>query len=311
MKNIGRFKQTTNRKDMNTMKTVTAGKIIHSLSFDDYLEIKAVNASLLVHAIHSWKQFLWVRSNGFRPKTDTETGTALHTFVERMPDKDFGELYAVMPNYRLYPENATGTGKPSTSRTAWVKDQEAAYDPGGRQVLTQQQYDRAERMAKAVKANPAAMQLIDDSGKELSVIAEINGVLCKGRVDGLNGSTMWDVKTTNDIARHRFGQTAANLKYVLKMAFYLRLLSAVGIEIDRVVLIAIQDSIPREDGGYNEAPDCCVYEIPMIALENQMSSIDRLLNEYVDCMSSNQWPGCSDGDLVVPNWSMEETDLVD
>jgi hypothetical protein len=286
----------------------------HGESFSDYQQRTELNASLLKHAFKSWKQFKWVRERGFKPKADTRLGTALHSFVELLPVEKFQDVFVVMPDFPKSPENVDAKGKPSTSsNTKWVREQKAAFyaDNDEGMILERSQYDRAVRMLESIQANGHAMELIENAQKEVTVSAEINGVACKGRLDGLTLNGFWDVKTSRDIAPHRFGRTAADLGYLFQLAFYWRLLAANGMEAERVDIIAVQDPIARDDGRWNEAPDCCVYSVSMVAIENQFLRIDKLLEEYSECERTNVWPGCPDGELDVPLWSMTEEELVD
>lgn len=298
-----------------------------SVPFEQYQHWPQLNASLLVHAFKSWRQFEFARRVGWRPKTDTRVGSALHSMVELLPVEKFQDLFTVMPDFAHSPDNVTNgrtlkdgtvTGqKPSSSSTTkWVKDQERSFlDQAvvdGRDVLKRSEYKRALRMLESIQRNSQAMDLIMHSRRELSLLATLSGVECKGRTDGVDGFALWDLKSTADIAPHAFGRTAANLRYVFKMAFYWRLLAANGIECDQVFLIAVQDARPHKDTGeYSDAADCAVYEIPMVAIENQMANIDRLLREFQECEQSGEWPGVPNGDLHIPNWAMEEAELVD
>lgn len=288
---------------------------MEGVSFVDYQQWPQLNASLLVHAWKSWRQFDHVKRFGYQPKTDTTVGTAMHGLAECLPLDNFDDLFVVMPDYKTSPENVTATtGKSSTSRTNWVKDQESAFlaEHEGREVLSVADRNRCRRMLYAIERNEEAMGLITSSIRELSLRGELSGVDCKGRLDGVNvtRNCFWDLKTTRDVSARGFGKTAANLHYLFKMAFYWRLLEQTGVEADSVKFIAVQDSVPLGDGTYNEAADCAVYDIPLIALENQFPEIDRLLNEYRQCLADDRWPGVPNGLLHIPNWAMHEVELV-
>lgn len=287
--------------------------IANGLPWLEYLKLEYINASLLVHANKSWKQFQWVRQHGFQPKTDTRIGTALHSLVELLPVEKFQDLYHIMPDFARSPENVTDKGAPSTSpNTTWAKSQRETFQAEhDGLILDRTEHKRALRMLESIQANSHAMELIDESRKEVTVTGELNGVMCKGRLDGLRKDGFWDLKSTNNIAAHRFGKTAADLGYLFKLAFYWRLLDINGDEPEEVDLIAVQDPKPRADGQWNEAPDCCVYSVPLVAIENQMQKVERLLEEFKECERSGVWPGCPDGELVVPLWAMEESELVD
>ena len=282
--------------------------------FTDYQGWPQINASLLVHAFKSWRQFAYVKQHGYQPKTDTRVGTALHAITECLPLERFDELFVVMPDYKKSPDNVTSEGKRSYSRTGWVKDQEEAFIAAnqGREVLSVADRNRCRRMAHAISQNAEAMELITGSLREVSLSGEISGVPCKCRIDGirLKERCLWDLKTTRDIGDRAFGRTAANLRYTFKLAFYWLMLKNHGVEADEVKLIAVQDAVPLGDGSFNEAADCCIYDVPMIAIENQFPEIDRLLGEYQHCVLMDSWPGVPNGPLYIPNWAMNEIELV-
>lgn len=279
--------------------------------FADYQRKPAINASTLVHALKSWRQFNWVRRMGYRPKVSTVVGHTTHTLVESFPVDRFNELFAVMPDFKKHPDNVTAEDKPSTGRTSWVRQQEkdwAANEP--RELITPSEAHRVRRMLQAIEAHREAAALIAASDREVSVYAELFGVPCKGRIDGLQGPTLWDLKTTRDVSAHSFGRDCANLRYVLRLSFYWMLCRELGRTIEEVKIIAAQDSRPLEDGTYNQPSECVIYTVPMIAIENQIDQIHRLLLGYKECLRTGEWPGVPDGPLEIPNWAMSEEELV-
>lgn len=287
---------------------------MESILFADYVKWPGVNASLLVHAVKSWRQFEYVRRLGYQPKTDTRVGTALHSLAECLPVDKFDTMFVTMPDYKVSPDNVTSTGKSSTSRTAWVKEQEAAFvaKHQGAEIMTVAEKKRCQRMLHAIQRNDRAMELITRSTLECSLRGGLHGVDCKGRLDGIDiaNNGFWDIKTTRNASAIPFGKTAANLRYLFKMAFYWLLLREHGMQAATVEFIAVQDSVPLGDGSFNEAADCAVYDIPLIALENQFPEIERLLHEYQQCEKADKWPGIPDGPLHIPNWSMHEPTLI-
>lgn len=304
---------------------------IRGLSFAQYLEIDAVNPSLLVHALDSWKQFDYVRRHGYEPATDTRFGSALHGMVELLPSYHFDELFSTMPDFSRHADNLTADGKPSNRRTKWVERQEEEYriaaEAEGKELLNRTEVDRCRRMLASIESCPEAMRYIDGADKEVTLVARLDGVMCKGRPDGYDadlhhlryiyherhGGVLWDMKTTPTLTR--FGRTAADLHYLLKMEFYRRLLAANGKQVSEVKLIAVLDSKRRQsDGEYNHCPDCVVYDVPMIALDNQTQRINKLLDEYKECERTGNWPGMSRGEeipLEIPLYSMSDDFLED
>ena len=285
--------------------------MIQTETAEEYRAAWGLNASTLVHALKSWKQFRYVQQHGYRPKVSTAVGSGLHTLVECWNMDVFDSMFAVMPNFKRHPDNVTKAGNPSRSVTDWSRTQEEAFEANeDREIITEAEARRIRRMVQAIEDHKEAAHLIASSQREVSVYANLWGVDCKGRLDGICGDVLWDLKTTRDVTPGRFGKDAANMRYVLRLAFYWLLLRECGREINEVKVIAVQDSKPLEDGTYNEAPECVVYNVPMIAIENQVDVIQRLLGEYRACVLEDSWPGIADGELVIPNWSMGEEELV-
>ena len=284
---------------------------IRQESAEQYRAAPGLNASTLVHALKSWKQFRYVQQHGYRPKVSTAVGSGLHTLVECWNLDVFDSMFGVMPNFKRHPDNVTKAGNPSRSATDWSRAQEEAFQANeDREIITEAESRRIRRMVQAIEDHKEATHLIASSQREVSVYANLWGVDCKGRLDGICGDVQWDLKTTRDVTPGRFGKDAANMRYVCRLAFYWLLLRECGREINEVKIIAVQDSKPLEDGTYNEAPECVVNNVPMIAIENQVDVIRRLLGEYQDCQLQDRWPGIADGPLVIPNWSMGEEELV-
>ena len=283
-------------------------------SAEQYRAAPGLNASTLVHALKSWKQFRYVQQHGYRPKVSTAVGSGLHTLVECWNMDVFDSMFSVMPDFKKHPDNVRDDGQRSYHKTGWVRAQEEGFEVAakemGLELVTTAESRRIRRMIHAIEEHKEAAHLIASSQREVSVYANLWGVDCKGRLDGICGDVLWDLKTTRDVTPGRFGKDAANLRYVFRKAFYWLLLRECGREINEVKIIAVQDSKPLEDGTYNEAPECVVNNVPMIAIENQVDVIRQKLGEYRACVLEDSWPGIADGELVIPNWSMGEEELV-
>lgn len=285
--------------------------MIKQETWGEYRAAPGINASLLVHAMKSWRQFRYVQEHGYRPKVSTVVGSGAHTLVEAWNMDVFHQLFAVMPDFKRSPDNVTKAGNRSRATTDWSRQQEEAFRANeSREILTEKEAKRIRRIVMAIGDHKEASHLIASSEREQSVYAEIRGVQCKGRVDGLCGRTLWDLKTTRDVTPGVFGSDAANKRYVLRLAFYWLLLREQMRPIEQVKIIACQDSRPLEDGTYNEVAECVVVNVPMIALENKVDQVYQLLDGYKWCLKRHEWPGVPDCDLVIPNWDMTEPELV-
>lgn len=284
------------------------------LTFPDYLARPEMSGSTMAHGLTSMKQLKHVIDHGYQiPASVTRAGTALHSIVEFLPEGRFDEYFVVQPDYHLSPDNATGNGKPSTSKnTVYVKEMVESFAASEtREVLTRAEYTRIVRMLRAISANDEAMRLIKDAQRELSVFGEIDNLPCKGRVDGLSCSgTQWNLKTTNCIIKRQFLNLASRLHYPFKDAFHRELLRWNDLRVDRFAYIVVLDSRPV-DGQYREAADCVVVNVPEIVLDNQVPLINKVIRQYQDCQKSGVWTGLDGYNYEPPVWDMSEDQFED
>jgi hypothetical protein len=73
----------------------------------------------------------------------------------------------------------------------------------GREILSRDDYSDAVRCGKAVRANRAAVALLDGVTPEVAVVTELRGVRVRCRVDW-HGATLGELKTTANIEPEAF-----------------------------------------------------------------------------------------------------------
>jgi len=288
--------------------------IKHSISFDDYCEMPQLNASLLAASLDCWADFKWQRDNGYHIDPNvTRVGTAAHLIVEYLPVDKFADYFCVMPDYHLSPFNVTKAGAQSrSSGTEYVREMKAAFaDNERRTVLTQKEYDRLTRIIKGISANPEAMELIKDSWREETVDGLIEGVPCKGRVDGLVGDIEWDLKTCHSIDERSFSSVARRLRYLFKDAFRTMLLAQNEVEVGEFKYIVALDERVADGGKPNHAPSCVVVDVPIVCIENYMGLVQDKVRGLRLCEETDRWPGRDNYTLQLDTWDMPDITLVD
>jgi exodeoxyribonuclease VIII len=256
---------------------------------------------MLVRGKKSMKALKRAIEGGFRETPAMTFGSQYHAMV--LEPEDFERTHCVVPDFSSDPENVTDNGKPSaSSATKYVKAKQAEFykQNSGRQFISRQDYDRALCMIESIRDDKKASELIDSCDKEQTLIGEIDGVPCKGRLD-LFGDVIVDLKGSANVAPVPFGNTAARLGYGFKLAFYRELARQVdGIE-RYVYIIAIET-----DGDF----DCVVYPVPAIVLDNSLHEVRRVISDYKLACKTGVWHGINRGeptvDLYIPNWSMTE-----
>jgi hypothetical protein len=246
--------------------------------------------------------------DGFREETNAmRMGSGAHALLLE-PD-EFHERFCVMPDFHLSPDNVTGKGVPSQTRTTdWYKREVALFaaDNPDKTIIGQTQYDQCLRAIESIWARPKMAELVKASAKEVTVYGDICGVECKGRLDLLNIATIADLKTTPNVNKKAFGRIFSNLNYAFKLAFYRELVRQNwGRELS-VELITQELS-----GDFDNA----LVPVPAIVLDNAWGKVVEVMTAYKRCQETNVWPGVDGGkdyyELDVPNWAMDGDDEFD
>jgi len=179
-------------------------------------------------------------------------------------------------------------------------------DEAGAIILNTKEYDQVNRMAEAVRANPAAAELL--SGElvcEASVFAQdpLTGVDLRARPDGWRTdiACVLDLKTTIDPSPEGFAKQTANLGYHIQESFYRRVMELDGHEVDRFIFIAVGKDAPYKVG---------IYELDAQSLDEGDAAVQYALEQYAIAQANNEW-GYDYGDLTtirIPPWSFKFTE---
>lgn len=261
-------------------------EIVHDLSFDDYADAEGYSPSQLVCGFKSMLSLNNARY-GDKPTPAQLAGLLRHTLILE-PDK-FNDEFIVAD----FPNRLTKAYK------------EFAADNEDKHVVLEHELRDAMRTVDAVMSDSTAHRLLEATKHEAALFVEDLGLQCKGRVDGYGNGILLDLKTTTTVEPQAFGRIFANLHYAARLACYRRWLQLLGETIDAVYVIACE---------VKDDYDVVVYHVPEILLENAWQRVDRIMRKIPNCEKMVRWPGVSCGamlEVTVPNWAMEETDLVD
>ena len=272
---------------------------------ENYDDIKRMNASTIVHGMKSMWALRCAIDGGFKSSPAMEFGSQYHCLI--LEPEEFERTHAVMPNFSKHEDNVDGKGGRSESgNTLWAKRRKAQFFSDcrdeGREIITQENYDKAQQMIAAIRRNKVATEVLRTSTKEVTLLGEIGGVEFKGRVDLLGPTILADIKGTPDATDHTFGRSMANINTVFKMSIYRELLRQSQRDPEEVLLIAVESS------GFF---DSCVYSIPEEALDDGFRKVERVVERYKRCIERDKWPGLQDGmsspmPLFVPLWAMPD-----
>lgn len=169
------------------------------------------------------------------------------------------------------------TGSPyGASTKAWA---EWAAAQGGKEVLTNEQYNLVMHMANGVKLHDFAQELLSDGVAEGVLRADYCGKPCQIRLDWLNPHAgIVDLKTCDDL--QWFEADAKRYSYLHQVAFYRAVLAQViGVGMP-VFFIAVEKKEPYRCGLWHVAED----SLASAQRENE-AAITRLLR----CEATNTW----------------------
>lgn len=218
----------------------------------------------------------------------TDLGSAIHaTLIE--PDR-LEERYAVRPPGI---DRRTREGK-----AAWA---EFLQESAGRTILEERSaWDTLRGIRDAVHAHPLAHELLTSRGEtELSAVWDLDGTLCKGRMDRVVEYAGWtwvvDIKSTVDASPEGFARAATNYGYYLQAPFYLDGLDVLAPRERRFAIVACEKSPPYA---------IALYELDNLFLETGRVEYRRHLDTWRRCMETGEWPGYPAGieTLAAPVW---------
>lgn len=293
-----------------TTKTYAPG-VYTGIDFDDYLAIDAVNASLLKQYDESPAHAL-----AYMNKVDDEEkehftfGSFLHSFI--LEPATVGELFGTnKPKVNraskagmiqlvewLEGETELGSSVPNTIPDLKGYADELASKLTKR-YITPQEYEAAKIMAANVNATRFGDLLKHEYDTELTVIAEVNGVLCKIRVDFYSHlGCLVDLKSTRkSCKKSAFEREYAMLKYDIQAGLYASVAKAAGLHADVFAFVPVMKEAP------NLASFLAVEDLEM--LEEYASD---LIGKFAKSKADNSWPGYyeSSESLFLPAWRREQ-----
>lgn len=215
--------------------------------------------------------FRWAKDN---PRDETPAmrkGSLVHCLV--LEPHVFGNEYALLP--------------PTIKLRRGKEYEKFLADVGDRVVLTAAEHEEADRIATAVRANPAALKIIENATAiEQSVFAEdfATGVKVKCRPDIRANSHIYDLKTTRNANARSFAYSVRSFRYHVQAAFYMDVCQAAGIEVEHFGFIAVDtEAMPYQ---------CTVFHrLSAESIEQGRAEYREDLELYRQCLERDEWPG--------------------
>lgn len=255
--------------------------IKYGMSFEDYKQAAGVNASFLCEFKRSpahGKAYLE------EPRVETDAfklGTLVHKFT-------------------LEPELAAHgiVTKPDGMDFRSKEGKEWKAANADKTILSLQEKKDLVGMTNSILTHPVASNLFAEGEPEVSMFADYNGILRKGRVDFLpGGNVIVDLKTCVDASPNAFSRDLFKFSYHIKAAYYLDIAKALGLDKEVFVLVCVEKTPPY-------AVKC--YQIHLEAIRIGREVYRELLQQYAECVQKNHWPAYSEEIEVInlPAWAL-------
>lgn len=221
-------------------------------------------------------------------------GTLVHKLVLEPNDLDH---YAVLDATKIGLK-ADGTPADNPQMTKAWKVAVAAAAAEGREVVAQEDWDKAHRMADAVRAHDEARELLfeGEGDYELSAFVEDeNGIKLRSRFDRLIPGAGVDLKTTSaKPGPDSLTRAVLDYGYEVSAAHYLAVAELLGLNADRFVLVFVDKS---------DAPRVTVAHLDQSLIDRgkhlRDKAIQRLISPDVD-----RYPGATGSlTLTCPPWA--------
>jgi hypothetical protein len=208
-------------------------------------------------------------------------GRAVHTSVLE-PDR-FPLMYAVW----------RGGRRQGNAYTEWA----AMEKEGGRDILTEPEYDSCLAIRNAVRSDPEAARLLarmTSFEQRIEWTDAVTGLDCSGRIDATDGRTVLELKTTADVRRGIYNALSARMFYHAQLAMYVD-----GLGAENATVLAVEQKPPHA---------VQVFYVPELVLEQGR----YLYREWLQTVRTvDTFTGRKPLPLELPAWAGQVEDDVD
>lgn len=256
------------------------------ISFEDYVEIKAVNNSTLKYLIDQTPAHCKQYIEEGRPETGALFfGAAADCYI--LEPSLFAKKYAVGPDARR-------------NSKIW-KEFEASVEDG---VICLKPPEMADIISIANKVNESgAIRLIQGGQSQVVCIWQepLTGLTCKARWDYWQEQIpmITDMKTTRSAAPDSFAKDIFKFGYYMQAAFYCDGYKfATGDDTDPCFAFFAAEKTPPFV--------CAAYELGDKSLLAGQMSYQKAIKRYAKCLETDEWPAYSEKITLIemPSWAL-------
>jgi exodeoxyribonuclease VIII len=271
-------------------------RLIENMSFGDYCDIDAVNASrLLTYHGRSPLEAKYIQDHPQDNTRSLQIGHASHARVLQP------EVY--QKEYAVY-TNAFGDYRKQEAR-----DAKAAWEQANRDkvVIDKEIADEAEAINSALMADRIYRDMFTGEGLSevtLTWTDEPTKLKCKARLDRVmeffGSPAIIDLKTARDVSDYGLRDATAKYHYHVRMAWYLDALTLLDSQDYRVLLVWVQKAKQKGEPWVVRTTELMGDDIA-----EGRATYRELLDLHARCVKENRWPGYANAPepLGLPRWA--------
>lgn len=253
------------------------------VAFKDYSAIEAVNWSTLKHMGPSPLHYRHACDNPSADTTGRLKGRGTHTAVLE-PER-------FLIDYALFKGKIRRGGEWDAFKAIHNEEN----------ILKRDEYDHCLRVAKAVRGNKDAAEILSRAKTEQTIewTDEETGIRCKARLDILTDREVADLKGVKSVDARLLGAEVARMQYHCQLAWYCEgVKRALGKSLS-ATLICVEHKAPH---------DVMVADVDEEAMYAGWEIVRGLLNRVAECRESGKWPGRYEDrqPLALPAWVWPE-----
>lgn len=275
-------------------------KILYGISYEEYDKLEGLRSSDLNNLKRSPRYFQYCKAYPKEPTDSMDFGKLVHSAMEDC--KGFASRLLVEPKF----EGKTKDGKLTTSlaclevkqkREAWFES--LAPDAV---IVKEEWHEKLSNILESIATNAFVRGIIRQGSREVSIQVRDpeTGIMLKCRPDLIAlDKFLVDFKTTSDARPQRFMRAIFDQDYffyILQMAHYVYCMKLAGIgDGESATILAIEN-----EPGFDIRP----YPLERPELEVGEEARIALMGLYMQCLSTNKWPGYQQKAVPtgIPTW---------
>lgn len=261
---------------------------VHDILSDEYHASAGISRSALMsfkQSPYHYQQKYLIDSDAAEPTESMVLGGLIHTLTLE-PNK-FDDEFVVMPKF----DRRTNIGK-----AGYHAFQANIF---GRSCISEDDYQKAQNIAQAVRQHELGASLLDcvDVERSIYFTHKGTGIQCKSRPDAWARTIIIDLKTTADASYRAFQSSAFKYGYFLQAAMAHEALASINIKMEKFVFIAVEKTFPFAVG---------IYILDDEALDWGINQFNELMTNYAICVENNKWPSYPVKTLTLPGYAKYE-----